>query len=268
MNPKVSIIMGVYNCAETLSESIESIINQSFTNWEFIICDDGSTDNTYEIASSYVVEYKDKIVLLKNEKNKGLNYTLNKCLEISKGKYIARMDGDDVSIFTRLEKEVNVLDNNSDISIVSSSMIYFDEEGDWGRYDSIEYPEKNDFIQGTPFCHAPCMVRREAYLEVQGYTESKMLLRMEDYHLWIKMYSKGYKGFNIKKPLYKMRDDRDAFKRRKFKYRLNEAYVRFLAFKMLKLNKFKIFIILRPILIGMIPYRVYKTIHRYKLRNI
>ena len=113
MNKKVSIIMGIYNCASTLPEAIDSIINQTYNNWELIMCDDGSVDNTYEIADKYRNQYPKKIVLLKNEKNMGLNYTLNECLKHSSGEYIARMDGDDLSLPTRLEKEVAFLENNT-----------------------------------------------------------------------------------------------------------------------------------------------------------
>ena len=110
----ISIIMGIYNCAETLSDAIDSIIAQTYDNWELIMCDDGSTDNTYNIAQEYKERYPDKIVLLKNEKNMGLNYTLNKCLEVASGEYIARMDGDDISLPTRFEKEIGFLNEHSD----------------------------------------------------------------------------------------------------------------------------------------------------------
>ena len=92
----ISVIMGIYNCAGTLSEAIESILNQTITNWELIMCDDGSTDDTYNVAKEYALVHKEKIVLLKNKKNMGLNYTLNRCLSVAKGNYIARMDGDDL----------------------------------------------------------------------------------------------------------------------------------------------------------------------------
>lgn len=78
---KVSVIMGIYNCEQTLKESIESILNQSYQDFELIMCDDGSKDNTYEIAKQYEDKYPQKIILLKNKTNKGLNYTLNKCLK-------------------------------------------------------------------------------------------------------------------------------------------------------------------------------------------
>ncbi len=108
-------------------------------------------------------------------------------------------------------------------------MSYFDEGGIWGEYIPKQHPEEKDFLKGTPFCHAPCLVRREAYNTVGGYSESKWLLRVEDYHLWLKMYRAGYRGENLQECLYQMRDDRNAYSRRKFRYRINEAYVRILA---------------------------------------
>ena len=84
------------------------------------------------------------------------------------------------------------------------------------------FPEKRDFLQGTPFCHAPCMVRAEAFAAVGGYAEDKKLLRVEDYDLWTRMYAAGFRGMNLDHPLYLMRDDRNAVKRRKFRYRINE----------------------------------------------
>lgn len=97
--------------------------------------------------------------------------------------------------------------------------------------------DKRKLLKGTPFCHAACMVRKEAYEKVKGYSISDRLLRVEDYHLWIKMYAKGFKGMNLQEPLYSMRDDRNAQGRRKFKYRLNEAYVKKVAIKELGLKK-------------------------------
>src|SRR5690625_1284595 len=100
--PSVSIIMGIYNCENTIARSIDSIIHQSFKNWELIMCDDYSTDNTYHIAKDYSRSFKN-IILIENNKNYGLAYSLNRCLDISKGKYIARMDGDDQSLSKRLQ---------------------------------------------------------------------------------------------------------------------------------------------------------------------
>ncbi len=261
---KVSVIMGIYNCENTLAEAIDCIIAQTYTNWELIMCDDGSEDNTLSVANEYKAKYPDKIFVYENEKNMGLNFTLNRCLKECKGDYIARMDGDDTCSADRFLKEVSVLDENEDIAFVSSDMSLFDENGTFRTTNVNPKPDNKSFLKRTPFCHAPCMVRKEAYLAVGGYSESKRLLRVEDYHLWVKMYAKGYKGVNIKECLYQMRDDRNAIKRRKFKYRLNEAYVKAYAIKQLHLPIYGYVFCLKPIILGLLPTFVYKKLHKTK----
>lgn len=264
---KISVIMGIYNCADTLSEAIECIINQTYTDWELIMCDDGSTDNTMEVAKNYVIRCPEKIKLIYNKTNCGLNHTLNRCLSMAEGEYIARMDGDDLCSPERLQKELSILEGEPNISIVSSNMTFFDENGTWGQTHTKMYPQKIDFIKATPFCHAPCMVRREAYISVGGYSEEERLLRVEDYHLWLKMYKTGFRGKNIEEPLYQMRDDRAAYNRRKFKYRINEAYVRVLAVKELRLPIYGYIFACRPILIGFMPKWLYDVLHKWNLKQ-
>lgn len=266
-SPEISVIMGIYNCERTLREAIESIVNQTFTNWEIVLCDDGSSDNTYSIAEQYREKYPDKIILLKNDSNKGLNVTLNRCLSVARGKYIARMDGDDRCSCLRFEKELLALQGEPDLSIVSTDMEYFDETGTWGCISHPAYPVAKDFLYGTPFCHAPCLVKKEAYDAVGGYSEADRLLRVEDYHLWMKMYAQGFKGRNIHEALYQMRDDRNAYARRKMKYRVNEAYVRCLAVKELKIPIIGYIYALRPILVGLLPTSIYDFFHRKNLRR-
>ncbi len=261
---KISVIMGIYNCASTLSEALDCIINQTYTNWEIVMCDDGSTDDTLKVANEYKNKYPNKIFVLKNEKNMGLNFTLNHCLYESKGEYIARMDGDDTCSPQRFEKEISVLEENPDIAFVSTDMMFFDENGAFGKTNVSSNPTGKSLLFETQFCHAPCMVRREAYMAVGGYSVDKKLLRVEDYHLWVKMYAKGYKGVNIKEPLYQMRDDRNAIKRRKFKYRLNEAYVKAYAIKNLKLPFYSYVYCLKPIILGLLPTFIYKKLHKMK----
>ena len=257
--------MGIYNCGSTLGEAIDCILNQTYKNWELIMCDDGSSDNTYEIAKGYADKYPDKIVLIKNGNNLGLNATLNNCLKEARGEFIARMDGDDLCAADRFAKETAVLNAHPEFAIVSSDMEYFDTEGVFGRSHCKTYPEPGDFVYKTPFCHAPCMVRKEAYDAVGGYSDDKKLLRAEDYHLWIKMYSKGYRGCNINEPLYSMRDDRNAVSRRRFKYRINEAYVKLLAVRELKLRKYMVVYAAKPLIVGLLPTGIYKMLHKRRL---
>ncbi len=253
--------MGIYNCASTLVEALDSLYAQTCQDFEIILCEDGSKDNTYEVAEEYAATHPN-IVLLRNERNMGLNHTLNRCLEVARGEYIARMDGDDRSLPHRFEKEVEFLDSHPEYAIVSGPMNYFDENGIFRTGKGNGEVKPKDFVKGTPFCHAPCMVRREAYLAVGGYSVDKRLLRVEDYHLWLKMYAAGYKGYNLEYPIYEMRDDRNATVRRIWQSRMNEFYVRRLGFRMLNLPYYYKYYVLRPIIVGILPKFLYNKLHR------
>lgn len=260
--------MGVYNCAPTLAEALDSLLTQTYQGFKVIMCDDGSSDNTREVAQSYVDRYPGQFILVSNERNMGLNYTLNHCLEYADTEYVARMDGDDISLPTRFEKEAGFLDAHPEIAIVSTPMIYFDEGGDFrigGGGD--RYPDKEDFVKGTPFCHAPCMVRRVAYEAVKGYSVDPKLIRVEDYHLWFKMYAEGFRGYILPEPLYKMRDDRNALSRRTWRNRVNEFHVRRLGYRMLHVPIHKRIWMFRPIVVALMPRFVYNYFHRKRLRS-
>ena len=269
MNPKISVIMGIYNCADTLCEALDSLMAQTYQNFEVILCDDGSADNTYEVAQGYVEKYPEQFVLLKNERNLGLNKTLNRCLSVARGEYIARMDGDDISLPERFQKEAEALDAHPEFAVVSTPMIYFDHNGDWRTGTAIQYPTRQDFLGHAPFfCHAPCMVRREVFLEVGGYSEDPRTLRFEDCNLWFKIYAKGYKGFNLQEPLYKMRDDANAFKRRTLKSRMNASYVVYSGFRMLKMPWHSYWYValefVKNFVLGVIPQSLYMYLHKRK----
>lgn len=272
MEIKVSIIMGIFNCVETLPEAIDSLLGQTFQEWELILCDDGSTDNTYSVAEEYALRYPNKIVLIRNSTNMGLNYTLNHCLKYAKGEYIARMDGDDLSLPMRLETEVKFLNEHPEYAIVSTPMIYFDEQGEWGKGTAIEIPQIKDFVFHTPFhCHAPCMIRREAYEAVGGYTVDRRLLRFEDCNLWYKLYAAGYRGYNLQEPLYKMRDDRNAYHRRTPSARIRGVYVQWVGFRLIHMPMryypFLVLEFLKDLAIILVPEGLYTTLHKRKLKR-
>ena len=174
--PQISVIMGIYNCADTLEEAVDCIINQSFTDWELIMCDDFSSDNTYEIALK-IAEKDSRIIVIKNEKNLTLAPTLNRCIDIAKGEYIARMDGDDVCDITRFEKELDFLENNPQYAIVSSLMNLYDKCGVYRTIMYREKPSKESFIKGSQFCHAGCMMRTEA-IKAIVHTPGTVYLRL------------------------------------------------------------------------------------------
>lgn len=263
--PRITVLMGIYNCAPTLAEALDSLLAQTYQGFKVVMCDDGSTDNTVSVALEYVSKYPHKFILIANQQNMGLNYTLNNCLKYADTEYCARMDGDDISLPTRFEKEIAFLDNNPDISIVSCPMVYFDEHGVFREgSNGGRFPQNNDFIKGTPFCHAPSMVRTAAYIAVGGYSIDPKLLRVEDYHLWFKMYASGYRGYILPERLYKMRDDRNAIARRTWQNRLNEFNVRRIGYSMLNIPWHKRYWMFRPILVGLLPTRLYKRLHNKK----
>lgn len=270
--PRISVIMGIYNCEKTLDEAILSIDEQTYTDWELIMCDDGSVDNTKMIAQKYVKMNPDKYILLENKENMGLNLTLNSCLAVARGEYIARMDADDISLPTRFQEEIDFLDAHPEYSIVSTPMIYFDGNGEFGRGTSIEIPRKIDTFYHCPVhCHAPCMIKKEAYLKVNGYSTDRRTIRYEDCDLWFRLYSAGYRGYNIQHPLYKMRDDRNAYKRRTFRSRLNGLYVAKKGLDVLQLPRihylYLVFSLIKILVKSMLPEVIYTYIHKNRLKG-
>lgn len=261
--PKVSVLMGAYNCADTIGKSIESIQAQTFTDWEMIICNDGSTDNTVEVIKSYQ-ENDDRIKLVENDKNRGLSYTLNHCLKEAKGEYCARMDGDDLCDPTRFQKEFDFLESHREYGFVSTTMKRFDENGYYNEPSIGEgySPTKDSFVKGSPFCHAPAMLRTATYNAVNGYRVMNKTLGVEDYDMWFRIYAKGIKGFVIEEPLYSMFDGRGAASRRTFKRRMNEAWVRKEGYKALKIPIIKRIFVLKPIAVGLLPQRLYILLRR------
>ncbi|MBR7160660.1 MAG: glycosyltransferase [Clostridia bacterium] len=261
--PLISVLMGAYNCASTLEEAVDCIINQTYTNWELIICDDNSTDNTYEVLCS-LAKKDSRIVILKNDKNLTLAPTLNRCLEVARGEYIARMDGDDVCSLVRFEKELDFLEANPEYALVSCHMEVYDENGVFGVIKHKPVPTLKDFLKRSQFCHAGCMMRTEVLRTLGGYSESDKFTRVEDYELWVRMYLAGYIGYNLQEVLYSMRDDRNALRRRTLKNRLNESRVIMKVCKEGKLSIFARFRALVPIIKWLVPSFVYKMIHNKK----
>ena len=261
--PKVSVLMGAYNCAKTIGLCLESLQAQTFSDWELIICDDGSTDNTQEIINKYAVNDA-RIKLIINEKNFGLPYTLNRCIGLAKGEYCARMDGDDLCDALRFEKQVEFLDKNPQYGFVSTTMKRFDEKGVYQIPEIGENyePSKKDYIKGSPFCHAPTMLRKDAYLAVGGYRVLDKTLGVEDYDLWFRLYAKGIRGCVLNQPLYSMFDGREASRRRTIRRRLNEAWVRKQGYKIINAPFFMRVYVLKPILIGLMPQFLYKLLKR------
>lgn len=261
---KISVIMGVYNAEKRfalLKDSIDSILNQTYSDFEFIICDDGSTDNTFYILKEF--EKKDnRIKIIKNETNKGLTHSLNHCLKMSNGEYIARMDDDDISHNIRFEKQIEVLEKNREFDIVGINANLFDDNGIWGEKCYPEILQKKDFLFTSPVTHPTIMARRIAFESVNGYEEKKYTNRTEDYDLFMRMFSKGIKFYTIQQKLFDYREDKNSYKKRKYRYRINEAIVRAKGFKKLDLYPIGIVYVVKPLIVGLIPGFIMRKLHK------
>lgn len=249
----VSIIMGVYNGVKTMDEAIESICAQSFKDWEFIICDDASTDDTWKQLNEWSKK-DDRIKIIRNPENLRLAATLNKCLSYASGKYIARMDDDDVSYPQRLEEQVLFLETHPEYDLVGSQIDGYDGEhlipNYWRRKET---PQKKDFLEASQFIHPTVVFRKDALLQVGGYRSVKETRRAEDYDLFMRLYAVGFKGYNIQKPLLRYYiDDRKAL----YRCRLDEVRVRYYGFKRLGLLPGAWIHIFRPLVVGLIPKRM------------
>lgn len=260
---RITVLIGIYNCASTLPEALDSLMSQTYKDFKIVLCDDGSKDETLQVASEYAKKHEN-VQVIRNERNMGLNYTLNHCLEYADTEYVARMDGDDISMPTRFEKEIAFLDVHPEYAIVSTPMIYFDEQGDFRTGKGNGEVHKTDFLHGSPICHAPSMTRTLALKSVGGYAVDPRLLRVEDYNLWIRMYAAGYKAYNLSEPLYKMRDDRNAKARRNWMTRRNEMYAMSTGFKLLSLPWYTQMFALRPLLAHIAPSWLYNLYHKKK----
>lgn len=259
--PHVTVVMGMYNCAATLQRAVESIINQTYSDWELIMCDDASTDDTYHIACQ-LAERDSRIKVLRNTQNIGCNVVMNRCIEAAQGEYIAVMDSDDISLPQRLEREVDILDNNPQYAIVSTGVIFFNEEGDFRTIMGKEIPQPIDLAHSIPHSHPACMVRREALMKIGGYYTEKGMHRIEDYYMMARLYACGYRGYNLQEVLFRYYDNREAYARRTWQVRLNEAHTYCKAMKLLKLPIYTRLYLLRPFLVGMLPLPLYDYLHR------
>ncbi|MDA1905345.1 glycosyltransferase [Bacillus cereus] len=181
----ISVIMSNYNTSEKyLRESIESILNQSFTDFEFIIIDDCSTNNGKSILESF---NDDRVKVIFNEKNLGLAASLNKALQISKGEFVARMDSDDISLETRLEKQYKYLKSNPSVGLVASFAQKIGNDKGY-IYSMVEEPEKMNvpMFFGNVICHPSVMFRKEVITNNHlKYNEE--FKTGQDYELWSRL---------------------------------------------------------------------------------
>jgi len=204
--------MPAYNAEKYIGEAIESILNQTFRDFEFIIIDDCSTDKTWEIIQNYS-KIDSRIISLKNIKNSRICITLNRGIEIAQGKYIARMDADDWSYPNRLEKQVMFMDNNPDI-VLSGGAIEVCGNNlnilNTRKYNITDSEIRDKIFRYSPFCHPATMYKTIKAIESNGYDER--LADAEDYDFYFRMGLLGKFG-NLKDTILRLRTSRTSISR-------------------------------------------------------
>lgn len=189
----ISVVMSVYNSEKYLAEAIESVLKQTHENFEFVIVNDGSTDGSLNIINKYQKVDK-RIVLLNRKNNKGLPYSLNEAIEKSKGKYIARMDADDISCIERFGRQLNYLKENPEIDILGAQEINIDKNGNElsiGPHKPLGYKLIKKISEfSCPLNHPTYMVKKEVYERLNGYREE--FIYAQDYDFILRAIDKGF----------------------------------------------------------------------------
>ena len=197
MPNNISVILSVFNGEKHISNAIESVLNQSFEDFEFLILDDASTDNTYNIIKSYQ-NIDTRIKLLKNNSNIGLTKSLNTLISKSKYEYIARQDADDLSLVERFSSQLTVI-NSGDYDAVTTRAIIKGENTYTPNY-SYYLPRRFVMKIKNPFIHGSLMIKKSVLYDLGKYNEK--FYYAQDYKLMSDLVKKNYKTKIIKEPLY------------------------------------------------------------------
>lgn len=209
VGPKITVLMTVYNGERYLKEAINSILAQTYTDFEFIIIDDASMDGTSRILNSYTKHgpnFDSRIIIVTNNSNFGLTKSLNIGLRIANGEYIARMDADDISMPARLAMQKEILDTHEDIAVLGGGSEIINETGkSIGVKKMIENSELIGFrmITANQLAHPTVMFRKSIILANNSYNEC--FKYVQDYDLWSRLIEKNYTISNIREPLIKYR---------------------------------------------------------------
>lgn len=202
----VSVVMGTYNTERYLREAVDSILSQTFADFEFIVVDDGSEDGSCRLLQSY----DDPRLRVHSRPHEGFTQSLNLGLKLAAGRYVARMDGDDIAAPTRLERQVSYLEQHPRVGILGSACYRVDEAG--RRLATWVPPESDEairraMVRHNPFLHPTVMIRRSAIEVAGGYDER--FTAAEDYDLWFRI-ARSYQLANLPDPLMSLRGHRSS----------------------------------------------------------
>ncbi|MFC6294119.1 glycosyltransferase [Lactiplantibacillus daoliensis] len=263
LKDKVSVIMSTKNGEAYIWTAIQSILEQSQCPVPIIVVDDGSSDRTAEILSKVSKQYK-TIKVLRNFGSKGLAYSLNLALAEVQTEYVARMDDDDISLHNRLETEIKFLEGHAEYGFVGTGAKLFDQKGIYGEWLPKKTLTLNDLFIGRVYIHPTVVFRTKVLKAVGGYSEMSQMNRIEDWNLWLRLYSKGFEGYNLQEAYFQYREDNGSFKKRNFKRRINQYQMLTYWRKQFKLHgKYYLYPYL-PVIKGIFPQQLIRIYHKVK----
>lgn len=260
MDEKISVLMGVYNAEKKIRAAVLTIERQTEQNIEFVICDDASTDHTYEILKELAGKYSN-IVLLHNEVNQGLAFALNRCLMKSTGTLIARMDSDDRCMPDRFEKQKRFLKEHPEYDLVGSEMIMVDEHGRKTYSKIMKEPTAAVFPCRVPFAHPTVLMHRYVLEALGGYSVEKYTRRCEDLELWYRFYHSGFIGYNLPDYLYIKSQGIDDYRRRKVRHGWEMFYIHLRGLRLIQAPAYKYLFAIKPVISASVPKRIMKAYH-------
>lgn len=261
----VSVLMSVYNGAATVSAAIDSVLAQTYRDFEFIICDDASSDESWEILCAYK-EREPRIRLIRNEQNCGLGASLNRCLSMAEGVYIARQDADDISEPERLERTLNYLQQN-DLPYAACGVQVFDDNGIWNERIFPEHITKHIIARKNPFFHPTMVFKREVMELACGYRVTRYTRRTEDYDLVMRLAGKGVIGQNLQEYLYRVYEPVDAYGRHTAKTRWYEICTRVYGLRQMGAPVKDYIYLFKPVIMCLVPRPLIKWVKRVQWRT-
>lgn len=267
--PLVSVIMGIYNQyhQKQLICAINSIREQTFKDFELIIYDDGSDEEPARFLQQ-AAKADSRIRLIRKSVNQGLAFSLNYCIQEARGKYLARMDADDISAPTRFMEEFEFLESHPEYGWVGCNAYVFSKTSVWGKWVMAEVPDKYNYLPFSPYIHPSVMFRREILTDENKYKVSRDTLRCEDYELFMRLFEQGFRGYNLQKELFYYRQGINDYRKRTMKNRIREAKIRAMHFPHMGIPKLKcILYTLRPVVTGVIPYPLIAFYKRHRLEE-
>lgn len=214
MKVEITVLMSVYNGLPYLNDALDSIINQSFKNFEFLIIDDCSNDGSLEILKEYAAKYS-QINLVVNKNRAGLGANLKKGVDMAQGQWIARMDADDIAMADRLSTQLDFAKNNPEIDIIGSYATDINEDGEelGLRKMPLNDEQIKKYIWTCPIIHPTAFLRKGALLRAGSYGTEK---RRQDYALWFRCAASGLNFANIPQVLLKYRFADEYFRKNNF----------------------------------------------------